>query len=239
MPIPLAYDPIPYDNTHILYDPSDLVSVVCVHLSLFPVYAMVFYTAWFLITREIEPVVVVGGHLASEIFNKIVKHAVKQPRPDFHKDFGKGSYGLSYGMPSAHSQFMGFFAAYYICILLFQLNHLSKSSKTAGAFILASLTIFVASSRVYLLYHTIPQVLAGVILGVGIGLAYYVATSILRDTGVVDWVLLWPIVKYFYVKDSYYHCYQTYKDEYESYIERKKAPNKASGTVDDKAKKVL
>lgn len=215
------YDPIPFDNTYILYDPNDLVSVVCVHLSLFPIYTMVFYTAWFLITREIEPVVVVGGHLASEVFNKIVKHIVKQPRPDFHKDFGKGSYGSSYGMPSAHSQFMGFFAAYYICILLFKLNHLNKVRKTVGALILASSAMLVASSRVYLLYHTIPQVVTGVVLGIVIGLAYFVATSVLRDVGVVDWVLLWPIVRFFYVKDSYYHCYQSYKDEYDSYVVRK------------------
>lgn len=218
-----SYDPIPFDNTYILYDPNDIVSMICVHLTLFPIYTMVFYTAWFLITREIEPVIVVGGHLASEVLNKIVKLIVKQPRPDFHKDFGIGSYGLSYGMPSAHSQFMGFFAAYYICMLIFKLNHLNTFKKGLGAFILSSLTILVACSRVYLLYHTIPQVVAGVVLGIVIGLSYFVATSILRDIGLVDWVLLWPIVKFFYVKDSYYHCYQTYKDEYTSYTRRKRA----------------
>lgn len=62
-----------------------------------------------LITREIEPVIIVGGHLVNEVINKIVKFLVKSPRPKFHADFGSNSkYGLTYGFPSAHSQFMGF-----------------------------------------------------------------------------------------------------------------------------------
>lgn len=221
----MEYNPIPFDQTYILYDPSDLVSMACVHLSLLPVYVMVFYTSWFLITREIEPVIIVGGHLASEIANKIAKTILKEPRPDFHKGFG-GSGSLSYGMPSAHSQFMGLFAGYYVCVCIFKLNHFSLLKKAMCCAVLVGSSSLVAFSRVYLLYHTPQQVLVGSILGLILGPLYFIIISIARDVGFIDWIIDWPIIKYFYVKDSYYHCYQTYEDEYSHYLNLKKQVKK-------------
>lgn len=204
---------IPFDHTYILYNPNDLVSTICVQFSLLPIYIMVFYTSWFLITREIEPVIIVGGHLVGELMNKIVKQIVKQPRPDFHKDFGAGSYGLSYGMPSAHSQFMGLFAAYYICTILKKVP-LQLWKKALGVLLLSTSAVGVAFSRVYLLYHTSEQVLVGVILGGVLGTGLFVVASVFRDVGIVDWVLSWRIVRFFWIKDLYYHSYQSFEDEY-------------------------
>lgn len=218
----MEYNPIPFDHTYILYEPSDVVSVASVQLSLLPVYVMVFYTAWFLITREIEPVIVVGGHLINEVLNKMVKCVVKQPRPEFHKDFGIGTYGLSYGMPSAHSQFMGFFATYFACMVVLKLP-LRQWAKTLAVAVLAAACVGVAFSRVYLLYHTPLQVAAGVLVGGVFGLMYFVVQLGARDVGLVDWVLLWPVVRMFYVKDSYYHCYQTFADEHREYRTRRHA----------------
>lgn len=182
---------------------------------------MVFYTSWFLITREIEPVIVVGGHLIGEILNKIIKHLIKQPRPDFHKDFGVASgHGLTYGMPSAHSQFMGFFALYFACIIINKVPK-PKQQKVVGVCILLLISILVAFSRVYLLYHTVPQVIVGILVGSVLGLAYFIATSIARDFGLVDWVLGWKSVSYFYIKDSYHHCYRSFEQEY-LFVEREK-----------------
>lgn len=220
-PSDIKYNPIPFNHTYILYDPKDIISMISVHLSLLPIYTMVFYTSWFLITREIEPVIVVGGHLIGEILNKIVKKLIKQPRPEFHKDFGSGSYSLTYGMPSAHSQFMGFFAAYFICIFLFKMNHFSAIQKYVGCGILVSSGLLVAFSRVYLLYHTIQQVLVGVMFGALLGLVYFVIISIARDVGFIDFIISWPFVKFFYIKDTYFHSFQTFKMEYDRYIELK------------------
>jgi len=222
-PLEMSYNPIPFDHTYILYDPNDLISMVSVHMSLLPIYIMVFYTAWFLITREIEPVVIVGGHLIGEVANKVIKKVIKQPRPDFHKDFGSGSYSLSFGMPSAHSQFMGLFGAYFVCIFLFRMYHLTHMQRLFGCLVLVVSSTAVAFSRVYLLYHTIPQVIVGILFGTFLGIFYFIITSIARDVGLVDWVLNWPIIKYFYVKDSYFHCYESFKDEYDSHLRRKSA----------------
>lgn len=211
---------IPFDLTYILYDPNDVISTICVQFSLLPIYIMVFYTSWFLITREIEPVIIVGGHLIGEVTNKIVKHIVKQPRPDFHKDFGSGSYGLSYGMPSAHSQFMGFFAAYYICTILMKVP-LRRWQKAIGVVALGTAALGVAFSRVYLLYHTSEQVFVGVVLGAVLGTGFFVVASLARDIGLVDWVLSWRVVRLFWVKDSYYHSYQSFEEEFKACEERK------------------
>ncbi|KAG7660410.1 uncharacterized protein J8A68_006066 [[Candida] subhashii] len=175
------YKPVPFDNTYVLYDPQDPLSLICVHLSLLPIYIMIFYTSWFLITREIEPVIIVGGHLCNEIANKIVKRLFKHPRPEFHKDFGIGSYSLTYGMPSAHSQFMAFFAAYFICIVMFKVDHLSMIGKLGGCGVLVLAMVSVAFSRVYLLYHTIPQVAVGIMIGFVLGLGFFVVSSMARE----------------------------------------------------------
>lgn len=217
------YNPVPFDHTYVLYDPKDVISVISVHLSLLPIYTMVFYTSWFFLTREIEPVIVVGGHLVGEITNKILKRIVKQPRPDFHKEFGSGSYSLGYGMPSAHSQFMGFFAAYFVCIFIFKMSHFNWAQKLIGSGILISSSILVAFSRVYLLYHTTQQVLVGAMFGALLGLIYFIIIAVARDVGFIDWILSWPIIKFFYVKDSYFHCYQTFKDEYNMYLQLTKS----------------
>lgn len=212
------YKPVPYDHTYVLYDPKDIIALFSVHLSLLPIYTMVFYTSWFLLTREIEPVIVVAGHLVGEITNKIIKRVVRQPRPDFHKDFGTGSYSLTYGMPSAHSQFMGFFASYFACIFIFKIEYFQPVQKAIGCVIVTLVSMGVAGSRVYLLYHTPQQVIVGVMFGALLGLIYFVLISVARDVGLVDWVLSWRAMKYFYIKDSYFHCYSTFKDEYNLYL---------------------
>ena len=233
---PIVPSYIPFDHTYILYDPNDIVSIISVQFSLLPIYIMVFYLLWFLVTREIEPVIVVGGHLCSEILNKILKKILKSPRPDFHKEFGNAlgkalSSGsgigagkqsiLSYGMPSAHSQFVGFLAAYYSCVIIFRIEHFKKWQKQTSCALLLCMAVGVASSRVYLQYHTWQQVVVGVVVGNVFGLLYFIVSMTARDIGLVDWVLNWPIVKLFYVKDSYFHCYQSFRDEYEAYIDQK------------------
>lgn len=208
-----VYLPIPFDVTYILYDPSDTISLISVQFSLLPIYIMVFYFSWFIITREIEPVIVVAGHLVGEVANKVAKSLLKLPRPDFHKDFGAGSYGSSYGMPSAHSQFMGFFAAYFILIIINKVPTLERKTRLVASISLAVCSCLVAFSRVYLYYHTIPQVLVGLMIGVVLGLLLFGFSSLMRDIAVVDWVLTWPIVNFFHIKDSYYHSYQSFKQE--------------------------
>lgn len=227
---PVIPNHIPFDQTYVLYDPNDVISIISVQFTLLPVYIMVFYLLWFLVTREIEPVIVVAGHLCSEIVNKVLKILLKNPRPDFHREFGSGG-SLSYGMPSAHSQFIGFFAAYYVCVIVFKVGHLKRWQRVTWLAVLTFVGLCVAGSRVYLMYHTWQQVVVGVTVGIVFGIFYFIFSSLVRDMGIVDWVLNWPLIKYFNVKDSYHHCYQTFKDEYDTYLQQRHRTKKLKKNI--------
>ncbi|KAI5953310.1 hypothetical protein KGF54_002681 [Candida jiufengensis] len=214
---------VPFDQTYVLYNPNDIISIISVQFTLLPIYIMVFYTSWFLITREIEPVIVVGGHLFSEILNKVMKKLLKNPRPDFHLQFGGEGTGLNYGMPSAHSQFIGFFISYFMLIIILKVPKLPILYKRLSAIAMLFVCCGVASSRVYLQYHTWQQVFVGVNLGIVIGIFWFLVSSFVRDVGIVDWVLNWRVVKLFWIKDSYYYNYKSFKDEYDLYIAERKS----------------
>lgn len=201
---------ISFDDTHIIYDLSDPFGIVAVHFSLLPIYLMVFYTSWFVVTREIEPVVAVGGQLANDVLNKLLKVMFKQPRPDFHRFFGAQSHALNYGMPSAHAQFMGFFATYYI-VMTWAATSSCKAFKLLVTLGLTVAAIGVAISRWYLMYHTVEQVLVGVGAGVAAGLSYALVSISVREIGLVDWVLLWRVVRLFWITDLFYHNSRLYK----------------------------
>lgn len=226
---------VPFEQTYVLYNPNDVVSMVSVQFTLLPIYIMVFYTSRFLITREIEPVLVVGGHLVNECINQVVKHYMKQPRPDFHVSFGLNSMALLYGMPSAHSQFTGFFVAYFGAIILVYMTHLKRWQKTSGCFMLIFIAITVPFSRVYLGYHTVEQATVGVLIGFTLGLIYFTIVSFCRDVGLIDMVLDFKIAKSFYIKDSYFHNYTTFKQEFEDYVTKKSSANPCK-RIDSKKK---
>ena len=60
----------------------------------------------------------------------------------------------------------------------------------------------VALSRMYLRYHTLPQVLIGVVIGALLGLAWYITVLILRVTRWVDWILHIRAVEMLWFKDG-------------------------------------
>ena len=93
------------DFTHVFYDPSDLLSLPLAISSLIPQLILVVYTTQFFCRREIETCLMVAGQVLSELLNELLKSVIRQPRP--HLELGSG-----YGMPSAHAQFMAFYATY-------------------------------------------------------------------------------------------------------------------------------
>ncbi|CAI4494140.1 CIC_collapsed_G0020790.mRNA.1.CDS.1 [Saccharomyces cerevisiae] len=104
---------IPFDDTYILYDSHDFLSFLSAYFSLMPILVLAFYLSWFIITRELEACIVAFGQLMNEIFNNVIKNIIKQPRPvSFGASFQNDTIRSGYGMPSAHSQFMGFCFTY-------------------------------------------------------------------------------------------------------------------------------
>ena len=128
----------------------------------------------------------VAGQLVSEGVNQVLKRMIRQPRPNPFSSLTEAqscmwrSDSKSGGMPSDHCQYMAFLAIY--CFNRFR----SKSLSIVVCFPLALLTAY---SRVYLSYHTIPQVIAGLAVGSLLGLLWakirrftYPVTSWALDT---------------------------------------------------------
>ncbi|SCU78930.1 LAME_0A06458g1_1 [Lachancea meyersii CBS 8951] len=220
----LALDPIliPFDDTYILYDPSDLLSYVLVYFSLLPIGILIFYFSWFLATRELEAVIIAGGQFVNEILNNILKNIIKQPRPaSFGSSFQKDTLRSAYGMPSAHSQFMGFFLAYWSLRLVLQWEGIGRARKAGSILAMVVTTAMVALSRIYLGYHSRAQVSIGVALGGLLGSLYYLAVGIVRYLGLLDWILTWRIVQRMWVKDSFNCSSKSLKEEFEAWNLRK------------------
>lgn len=209
---------IPFDDTYILYDKTDPVSFISAYFSLLPMGVLIFQFSWFVTTRELEACIMAAGQVANEIFNNIVKDIIKQPRPfTFGDSFQQDTVRSGYGMPSAHSQFMGFFATYTSLRYLYRWKALSNGKRLAGCLFVTTLAMCVCFSRVYLRYHTLEQVLVGFALGSALGSTYYVAVAIIREVGLIDWLLTWRICDTLHMKDSCNSAPITLKEEKEQY----------------------
>lgn len=220
--IPYADNLIPFDDTYILYNPDDIISFVSCYFSLLPIFILIFYFSWFLTNRELEAVIMAGGHVLNDISNNIIKTIVKQPRPNSFGSFQQESIRSNYGMPSAHSQFMGFLTAYVSLKLWLQWVGIKTRQKILGLSLLILMTIGVTGSRVYLGYHTIDQVCIGVLVGILLGSLYFFVVGILRYIRFIDYILTWPIIQWFYIKDTWYYTPSSLQEEYEVYCSKRK-----------------
>lgn len=212
---------IPFDDTYILYDPNDVLSYVLVYYSLLPIGILIFYFSWFISSRELEAVIIAGGQVVNEALNNIIKNIIKEPRPaSIGSSFQKDTIRSAYGMPSAHSQFMGFFVMYWSLKVVLHWRGLSNARKLSSILAMGFTTVMVAVSRIYLGYHTAFQVCVGVALGGFFGSMYYMAVGIVRYMGLIDWVLGWTFCKRLWVKDSFNTNSLSLHDEYEAWMHR-------------------
>ncbi|KAJ2785080.1 hypothetical protein GGI15_002055 [Coemansia interrupta] len=181
--------------THFQYQQGDHVGLVLAFSSLIPIFLMVVETTIILSRREIIGVMFLLGQLLNEAFNLVLKLAIRENRPNPH-------LGDGYGMPSSHSQFMGFFAV-YVCMYLqtrVTTNAVQKLVVQIGALVLSMLTIV---SRVYLGYHTVLQVFAGTAVGLAAGYAWYQFIElVLYPSGLVAYALDSPVCRWLLIRDS-------------------------------------
>lgn len=212
---------IPFDDTYILYDARDPLSFVSAYFSLIPIAVLIFELSWFITTREFEACIMAAGQVANEAFNNIIKIIVRQPRPmSFGASFQSDTLRSGYGMPSAHSQFMGFFCMYTSLRYCLRWKDLTKAKRLLGVFTVTLFAFCVCFSRVYLQYHTPEQVLVGFAVGLSTGSTYFFIVGILRELKIIDWVLTWKLAKLLYVKDSCNLSPITLKEEYHAYQHR-------------------
>lgn len=145
--------------------------------SLSPIFILIGFLTHIYFRREIHTISFLIGQVGNELFNQVLKYAVKEERPPSPHNMLSNVYGW----PSAHSQFIWFFVTYLLLFIYFrsQSNNSTLDSlwKISMFFICISFAICVSYSRVYLLYHTFSQVLWGSIFGCSNALIWFILTQ--------------------------------------------------------------
>ncbi|GAC75861.1 RNA pseudouridylate synthases [Moesziomyces antarcticus T-34] len=178
-----AIDPSNYASlglTHVQYDASDPLAKILALVTLSPIFLLCSYVTIILLRRELTFINALIGQLACEGFNWALKRLFKQPRPTNH-------LGGGYGMPSSHSQFLGFFAAFFLAHFYLNrppslrprtlINSMRRFEHHVAMLLIAAISILTCYSRHHLHYHTPLQIIVGLSIGLAFGAAYYYFTE--------------------------------------------------------------
>jgi dolichyldiphosphatase len=144
-------------------------------VSLFPIFILSAYAVLLLSRRDLHTFTLLVGQVANEAVNHVLKYALREPRlqPSVHPQFDAMS---PYAFPSDHAQFTAFLAVY---VLLWAPRRWLVSRiwrQLASSAGLASCAL-VSVSRVWLHYHTITQVAAGLAIGAALGTLWFFFTE--------------------------------------------------------------
>ncbi|GAB1597881.1 dolichyldiphosphatase 1-like [Argonauta hians] len=165
---------IPLSLLFIEFPAGDLLGYILAWFSMVPVFISVGFITLIIIRRDLHTASYFGGILLNGAISVALKHIIKDKRP--LPSPNQIHIGI-YGMPSSHSQFMGFFNTYLILFLLFRLyrnyNWIDDSWKIVVSCLTCIVTLLVCISRVYLGYHFVSQVLCGALLGMALGAAWF------------------------------------------------------------------
>ncbi|KAL4086616.1 hypothetical protein PRIC1_013678 [Phytophthora ramorum] len=182
-----------FELTWVMYDPTDRFGLIMALFTLSPVFVTLMHVTLVTSQRDLDSISMFFGQVVSEVINKVLKKTINQQRPDGARMSGSG-------MPSAHSQFISYFASNavaYTCSRLNSHRYIEQWITIVGCILLAAATCY---SRVRLGYHTKDQVAVGAFVGVIVGFAWHVLIST-----VSPW--LFPLVsqtrlaQFFYLRD--------------------------------------
>ncbi|KXN82101.1 Dolichyldiphosphatase 1, partial [Leucoagaricus sp. SymC.cos] len=125
--------------------------------------------AFLLYTRSAGVAYFVVGAVTCSVTVKLVKRAIRQPRPP--PSLAGRKMKASYGMPSTHSATITFFAAYILLACQNLPIHRTLPQSPAATRLIPPLiaipwALAIMMSRVWLGYHTWAQVTAGSAYGV-------------------------------------------------------------------------
>ncbi|GHJ90371.1 hypothetical protein NliqN6_6773 [Naganishia liquefaciens] len=177
---------VPLDYTYVLYDPSSHpVGPLLALLTLSPFFLFSSYATIILVNRPLSGFNILLGQLSNEALNGVLKRRWKGIRP--------GKLGDGYGMPSSHSQFLGYSSTFLIVHLLLihqreqgtgralavRNTFTAKVTRYGLVVGLVAWSLLTGYSRVYLHYHTAGQVILGLSIGSLTGLAHALLTEVM------------------------------------------------------------
>jgi dolichyldiphosphatase len=163
---------------------------------------MIVYVSLIYASREIEIILLFAGQFGNEAINFALKRWIREERP-------KGMHKEGYGMPSSHAQFMAFWSVYLTLFMLVRHQPGEKSNSWSrhwsNRLIISAASMLTAAavsmSRIYLHYHTEKQVLVGIAAGTCTAVSYYIVTGWARSSGLVDYFLERPEIRWLRVRD--------------------------------------
>ncbi|WBW71703.1 palmitoyl protein thioesterase/ dolichol pyrophosphate phosphatase fusion protein Pdf1 [Schizosaccharomyces osmophilus] len=195
--------------SHFFYHVDDFWKSIMELFSLIPQIIGIMYLTVMVTNRELDTFMQFGGQVTNEVLNYVIKIVVKHPRPS---DI---VYGVGYGMPSSHSQFMGYFTAYMISwVYKYRKEEWSHISSLAKMGLYCGLSLCVCSSRYLLSYHSLSQVIVGFTAGFVFGYLWCWFTGQLRLLGITKWILEFPAIEWVYIKDTLIHNKENHKREW-------------------------
>mmetsp|Transcript_17725 Transcript_17725/g.25552 ORF Transcript_17725/g.25552 Transcript_17725/m.25552 type:complete len:228 (-) Transcript_17725:3827-4510(-) len=160
---------VAFSFTHVEYESRDPIGWILALVSLAPFFVLTFLATLTVFRREVHALFCGIGLVANDILSSRLKKVSLSiasfeafaARPP-NAPMGGG------GLPSSHAQFAGFVLGYSFFL-------------PANARILRALSVLFLTltcvSRLYLNYHSPLQVLAGSLVGIGLGAAYSIPVS--------------------------------------------------------------
>jgi len=199
--------PAVLDLTYVVY-PEDYIGLLLAYITFVPFVLVAFTCAFIIGRREVETIYALSGQVFNSAVNLMLKYYIREPRP-------LGSAKRGYGMPSHHSQYMFFVAAYISGWLLDRVFEKTKENRCGGWWeakfkhlvltcIFYLLSTVVVYSRIHLGVHTTEQVLVGCIVGWIVGFLWHLAGKYFFRPLVFPYVAQTWVAQILYIKDSQY-----------------------------------
>uniref|UniRef100_A0A8C4QWY7 Dolichyldiphosphatase 1 n=1 Tax=Eptatretus burgeri TaxID=7764 RepID=A0A8C4QWY7_EPTBU len=167
----------PISLTHVQYPEGDLLGQFLAYCSLFPLAIFCCLCTLAGSRRDLHTICLLVGMLSNEAVNYLLKHWLQERRPCTEVNH---TFHTEYGLPSNHAQFIWFFCMYSLLFLYMRLRVTGRPLwRLLLVVVLLLIAVSVSYSRVYLLYHTSRQVCCGIMVGVGMAVAWFAFTQLI------------------------------------------------------------
>lgn len=131
------------------------------------------YITLFLRNRDMVTFYCCLSHLLSEIMNYLLKHILKEPRPE-HGAPGGGLFEGRYGMPSQHCHCFAFMITMVLLLVFhYYRRHVSLPKKLITLVVSGIGLTLQVLGRIHLRFHTTSQCLVGVAFGATSAVTFY------------------------------------------------------------------
>ena len=184
----------PLSVLHVEYESGDVIGAIAALVTQTPIFIMVSYATLLVSRRDLSTASLLLGQLLNEVLNYVLKHIFAEPRP-----VGAPAFAPEHGMPSNHAQFIGFLvsAGSLWAVRRWGVGVIWRALSVVGG---VALGTAVCASRLYLGYHDIRQIVAGVVVGIVSGSCWHVLTEIFIRPAFPA-LAATPLARFFLIRD--------------------------------------